>query len=94
MARKKKRPRGVSRTGPTATECRKCGSKSRTKYHQTRTLEINGILPSGQGYRAITWRRTECCGCGQSRIDKTYEVTNAQSSAEVRRRTSETSAVV
>lgn len=56
------------------TACPACGSTDRTEYKDTRTpLEHAGVTPSGRPYTHVRWKRTCCKGCGQFRIDKTFE---------------------
>lgn len=54
------------------SRCRVCGSTDRVGYHNTVIQEFAGIA-DGRSYTHIVLRRTNCAGCGQARIDKTFE---------------------
>lgn len=56
------------------SSCRVCGSTDRSKYTHTTTMELEGVLATGQRYNQVTWRHTSCLHCGQSRIDRFYEM--------------------
>ncbi|QDT07802.1 hypothetical protein K227x_62300 [Rubripirellula lacrimiformis] len=52
------------------SRCPKCLSIKRERYSNVTTHDISGISPDGQEYDQITWRRTKCKSCGQSRVDR------------------------
>jgi ribosomal protein S27AE len=57
------------------SSCTKCGSTEHTGYHNTRNpLMAKGITPDGRKYNCVIYRRTRCSNCGQSRIDKSFEL--------------------
>jgi len=58
-----------------ASHCPKCKSTKREKYHRTTRQEYSGLDPSGRPYVAILRHWTRCAeeGCGQGRIDRSYE---------------------
>ena len=53
--------------------CPKCGCTDREPYFAIKRLAISGVTPAGVPYTRITFRRTRCKGCGQSRIDRVFE---------------------
>lgn len=53
--------------------CPKCGCTDREPYFAIKRLAISGLTPAGRPYTRITFRRTRCKGCGQSRIDRVFE---------------------
>jgi len=75
---KKKRghPRGPNQVLPVVirslTSCPKCGSTERTEYSNTRSLPSCGVR-DGKPYNLVVWRYCRCLGCGQARVDKTFE---------------------
>lgn len=56
------------------TSCRACGSTERTPYHDTVEHSIGGTHETFGEYSHVVFRRTECRACGQSRVDKAYEL--------------------
>ena len=66
------------KTGPTVditqsvSRCPKCLSVKRERYMNVTTNDISGVSPDGRPYDQITWRRTACKNCGQSRVDKEF----------------------
>lgn len=72
-----KRKTGSAKEVPTitvaASRCRACGSTDRDQYFATRVLAIDGMTSDGELYTHVVWRRTRCQGCGQYRIDKSFE---------------------
>jgi hypothetical protein len=55
------------------TRCPTCGSTERSGYHNVMEQQYGGVDLKGRPYTHIVRRRTVCGGCGQARIDRTYE---------------------
>lgn len=72
------RPKGsktqnVPRVYVVAPRCPSCNSSERGSYFGTpQTLEVSGEI-DGQAYNRVVWRRARC-KCGQTRIEKTFEL--------------------
>ena len=56
------------------SRCPKCGSTARCGYFNVRSISASGLDPDGHAYNQVTWRRTRCSVCGQSRDDKSFEM--------------------
>ena len=57
------------------SRCPKCGSTNRGQYHQVRNFNMKcaNTDDKGQLYNRVTWKRTKCRDCGQSRVDRFRE---------------------
>ncbi len=74
------RPKGATNT-PTdvvpvvKSRCAKCDSTNRGEYWGRTVQQFAGTAPDGKPYTHIVRRKCKCLteGCGQIRIDKTYE---------------------
>jgi hypothetical protein len=71
------RPKGSTRTVPDfvnvePSRCKRCGSTRRSDYYGKTEQAFQGEY-NGRPYTHIVRRRTKCLGCGQIRIDRTYE---------------------
>lgn len=53
--------------------CPKCGCTDRGPYFAIRRLASCGVTRDGQPYTRITFKRTRCKKCGQSRVDRFFE---------------------
>ena len=60
-----------------ASRCPSCESTERTPYADRRELSYSGTAPDGQHYDRVVWRSCRCARCGQARVDKTFELTDA-----------------
>lgn len=56
------------------TVCKKCQSTRRRPYDPNYEIRkrITSRLPDGRRYNIVTWNRTFCLDCGQSRIDQAF----------------------
>jgi hypothetical protein len=75
---KKGRPKGsrnhqVDHAAVELSRCPKCGSTEREAYARKHVQRIAGTDAEGRPSPAIVRRRTRCLGCGQHRIDRSYE---------------------
>jgi uncharacterized protein (UPF0212 family) len=75
---KKGRPKG-SKSESVVVEvlpvaCPKCGSTARGVYTGTNRHLFTSGVHDGVEYTSITLRRCRCAKCGQTRIEKTYNV--------------------
>lgn len=57
-----------------ASRCPICNSTERSDYLDRTGQEIEGLDSDGKPYDLIVRRRTRCLGCGQLRIDRTFEL--------------------
>ena len=54
--------------------CPRCGSTEKRKVPGTdRDVAYAGVTPDGQGHTHVVWKRYRCAGCGQHRVEKTFE---------------------
>lgn len=56
--------------------CLKCGSTDREPYHNIRSINSVGNR-DGRPYTRITLKRTKCSKCGQCRVDRIFENSQA-----------------
>ena len=56
------------------SRCPRCGSTQRVPYFgRLPEQAFEGYTGDGEPYTHIVRRRTKCCGCGQFRVDISYE---------------------
>ena len=57
-----------------ASRCPKCGSTERSRYVCVVRRPSTGMDADGQPHSHVVWRRTRCRACGQSRVDRSFEL--------------------
>ena len=76
---KKGRPKGAKTESVVVdvmpATCPKCGSTARGVYVGTNRHLFTSGVHDGVEYSSITLRRCRCAKCGQTRIERTYNVT-------------------
>ena len=57
----------------TPSRCKVCGSTERDPYTKRTVQAYGGKTPEGLPYTHIVRRWTRCTGCGQHRVDMSFE---------------------
>ncbi len=52
--------------------CPRCQSREHSDYENVTTKDIGGIAANDRKYTSMSWERTTCLDCGQTRIDRVF----------------------